>query len=363
VISVPVVYVALQVPVSYDITNIGLPPSNSAQAGFVQLQNDFGTSYSSSSYALATFTAPLVANGQPNASEFEEVAGLSATMNSTAGIADVSTLVGSGGAPLGAWLNLSSLPPAVRLSLNETLSSYVGSDGKTVLFNLQTASNGYSQSAISVMDDLQSRVQAYDSAHPGVTKVLLGGAGPTTQDIRTLVNTATEEMLIGAAIGLFVLMLVLLGSAFVPILALGVIGLSILWSWAGTYFVVGIVEGEALIFLLPLILLILVLGLGMDYNVLLLTRVKEERTLGNRGVDAIRDAVTHAGGVITAAAVILGGAFLLLGFTSPLGLLAAIGLGIGFAVLLQAFVVQLFFTPAVLTLGKDGIWRGWRLSR
>ena len=110
----------------------------------------------------------------------------------------------------------------------------------------------------------------------------------------------------------------------------------------------------------PLILLILVLGLGMDYNVLLLTRVKEERTLGNRGVDAIRDAVTHAGGVITAAAVILGGAFLLLGFTSPLGLIAAVGLGIGSAVLLQAFVVQLFFTPAVLTVGKDAIWKGWR---
>jgi RND superfamily putative drug exporter len=149
----------------------------------------------------------------------------------------------------------------------------------------------------------------------------------------------------------------------VPILALAVIGLSILWSWAATYFVVGILEGEALIFLLPMILLILVLGLGMDYNVLLLTRVKEERTRGNRGTEAIRDAVTYAGGVITAAAVILGGAFLLLGLTSPLGIIAAVGLGIGSAVLLQAFVVQLFFTPAVLTLGKDRIWKGWQRSR
>jgi len=168
---------------------------------------------------------------------------------------------------------------------------------------------------------------------------------------------------VGAAIGLFVIMLLILGSAFVPLLALGVIGLSILWSWAATYFIVGILENEALIFLLPLILIILVLGLGMDYNVLLLTRVQEERVRGNRGVQAIRDAVTHAGGVITAAAVILGGAFLLLGFTSPLGLLAAIGLGIGFAVLLQAFVVQLFLTPAVLTVGKDAIWKGGRRSR
>ena len=362
-LSIPVVYVAAQVPVSYDITNIGLPPANSAQKGFVQLQNDFGASYSSSSYALVTFSAPLVTNSQPNPQEFRDLEGISQTMGATPGIASVQSLVGAGGAPLDTWLNYSVLPPAVRISLNETLSTYVGVDGKTVLFNLATNVSGYSASAISVIDDLQGRVASYTSAHPGVAQTYYGGAAPTTQDIRTLVNTATDEMLIGAAIGLFVLMLVILGSAFVPLLALGVIGLSILWSWATTYFVVGILEGEALIFLLPLILLILIMGLGMDYNVLILTRVKEERTIGNRGVDAIRDAVTHAGGVVTAAAVILGGAFLLLGLTSPLGLIAALGLGIGVGVLLQAFVVQLFLTPAALTVGKDWIWKGWSRKR
>ena len=362
-LSVPVVAVALQVPVSYDITNIGLPASNPAQAGFVQLQNDFGASYSSTSFALVTFAQPIFVGGQPNGTLLREIVGLQAAMNATPGVASVTTFVGPGGAPLDAWLNFSYLPPATHISLNRSLGSYIGADGETVLFNIATNASGYSASAITVLDALQQHIDQYRAAHPGIAQIYLGGAAPTTQDIRSLVNQATEEMLIGAAIGLLLLMLILLGSAFVPLLALGVIGLSILWSWAATYFVVGILENEALIFLLPLILLILVLGLGMDYNVLLLTRVKEERSLGDRGAQAIRDAVTHAGGVITAAAIILGGAFLLLGFTSPLGLLAAIGLGIGFAVLLQAFVVQLFFTPAVLTLGKDAIWKGLRRSK
>ena len=363
ILSIPVVFVAVQVPVSYDITNIGLPASNPAQEGFVHLQNAFGASYSSTSYALVSFNAPIVPkSGPPNAQEFRDVSTLAGLMAATPGIAGVTTLVGPGGAPLDTWLNLSTLPRAVQVGLNETLGSYVGVDGKTVLFNIATNMSGFSAPAISVIDNLQKRAESFDSSHPEVTQLYVGGAAPTTQDIRTLVDTATEQMLIGAAIGLFILMLVILGSAFVPILALGVIGLSILWSWAATYFVVGVLENEALIFLLPLILLILVLGFGMDYNVLLLTRVKEERSLGDRGADAIRDAVTHAGGVITAAAVILGGAFLLLGLTSPLGLIAAMGLGIGSAVLLQAFVAQLFFTPAVLTLGKDWIWKGWRRS-
>ena len=359
-LSVPVVVVAIEVPISYDITNIGLPASNPAWEGFQHLESDFGASYSSTSFALVTFSAPVVPSSGPDAQELRDIAGLADTMGATSGVASVSTLVGSGGAPLDTWLNYTTLPPAVRIALNETLSSYVGVDGRTVLFNIATNVSGYTANAISVIDSLQHRVQNYAAGHSEISATYFGGAAPTTQDIRSLVNQATENMLIGAAIGLFILMLLILGSAFVPLLALAVIGLSILWSWAGTYFVVGILNGEVLIFLLPLILLILVLGLGMDYNVLLLTRVKEERSLGDRGVTAIRDAVTHAGGVITAAAVILGGAFLLLGFTSPLGLIAALGLGIGFAVLLQAFVVQLFFTPAVLTVGKDAIWKGWQ---
>jgi RND superfamily putative drug exporter len=362
-LSIPVVAVALEVPVSYDVTNIGLPASNPAQVGFVHLTDGFGASYSSPSFVLVTFPSAVVSRSGPNDAELQEINGLAMVMNATPGIASVSTLVGPGSAPLGTWLNFSGLPPAEKIGLNASIANFVGTDWKTVLFNLQTKASGFSASAIAVLNALRGRVATYDAAHPGVTQTYYGGAAPTTQDIESLVSQAEEEMLIGAALGLFVIMLLILGSAFVPLLALGVIGLSILWSWAATYFVVGILENEALIFLLPLILIVLVLGLGMDYNVLLLTRVQEERGRGNGRVEAIQDAVTHAGGVITAAAVILGGAFLLLGFTSPLGLLAAIGLGIGFAVLLQAFVVQLFFTPAVLTVGKDWIWKGLRRAK
>jgi RND superfamily putative drug exporter len=363
VISAPIVYVALQVPISYDITNIGLPSSDPAQVGYVHLTNAFGESYTSPSYALITFSQPLTTASGINTQEFTDVAGIADTINSTSGVSSVSSLVGAGGTPIDAWMNFQYLPPAVKISLNETMSTYVGADDKTVLFNIYTNSSGYSATTISVIQNIDQRIRSYDSSHPGVTKILFGGAGPITQDIRTMVNNAIENMLIGAAIGLFVLMLIILGSAFVPLLALAVIGLSILWSWAATYFVVSVIQAEALIFLLPLILIILVLGLGMDYNVLLLTRVKEERVRGRESVEAIREAVTHAGGVITAAAVILGGAFLLLGLTSPLGMIAGIGLGIGIAVILQAFVVQIFLTPAVLALGKNGIWKGRNRSQ
>ena len=75
-LSVPVLVVALQVPVSYDITNIGLPPSNPAQAGYTHLTDAFGENYASGSFALVTFTAPVIASGAANAQDLQDVAGL-----------------------------------------------------------------------------------------------------------------------------------------------------------------------------------------------------------------------------------------------------------------------------------------------
>ncbi len=357
-LSVPVTYLALNVPVSYNLTDTGMPTSDPAQKGFIVYQQEFGESAVSSSFVLATFSQPLLANGSVNAQEFRDVAALTVLMNSTSGISDVSSVTGPGGATLPLWLNYSHLPVATRTNLLLSSQSFIGVDGRTVQFSVSTTSNGYSEAAATAFGKLENRVHSFQGSHPELETLYYGGAAQGTHDYQALTNQAMEGMLIGVSIGIFVVLLVILGAAFVPALALGAIGLSIVWSWATVYFVVSRLEGITLSFLLPLILIILVLGLGMDYNALFLTRVKEERLREKDPSKAIGRAVTHAGGVITAAAVILGGPFLVLGLTSSLGLVAAIGLGIGMATLLQAFVAQTYLTPAILTLGRDRIWWG-----
>lgn len=363
-LSLPVIYVALNVPVSYDLTNIGLPSDYPAEKGFTVLEQQFGQSTLSSSYVLVDFRTAVLPNGSVDPGEIADVAALTALMNSTPGVAQVSSLAGPDGSELSTWLNLSSLPVGPRTVLLTEAAQYVGTDGTTVDFQVLTNASGYSASGSAAFDRLEGEVHAFQSSHPEVSAVYFGGAAPTTRDFQALTNNALEGMLIGVSIGIFVILLVLLGAAFVPALALSAIGLSILWSWATIYAVVGLVEGISLTFLLPLILIILVLGLGMDYNALFLTRVKEERLKGEDSDQAIRRAVTHAGGVVTAAAVILGGPFLILGLTSSLGFVAAIGLGIGMATLLQAFVAQTYLTPSILSVGRDRIWWGpWLKDR
>ena len=359
-LSAPVIYVALNVPVSYDLTNTGLPSSNPAQQGLTELEGQFGQSTISSSFVLVTFSQPLLENGSMNPAEITDVASLTSLMNSTLGVAQVTSLAGPGGSALSQWRNFSELPLGPRTALLAAASSYLGTDDRTVQFQVVTSSSGYSSTGSAAFDSVERKVSSFRTSHAEVAAVYFGGAAPATADYQSLTNNALEGMLIGVSVAIFIILLILLGAALVPPLALAAIGLSILWSWAAIYAVVGFLEGVSLSFFIPVILVILVLGLGMDYNALLLTRIKEERLKGVSADAAIQGAVTHAGGVVTAAAVILGGPFLLLGLTSSLGIISAIGLGIGIATLLQAFVAQTYLTPAILSIGGHKIWWGLR---
>ena len=357
-ISVPVVVIAMGVPVSYDVTNLGLPSSDSTQKGLTVLEQQFGASTTSSSYVLVTFTQPLFPNSTVNAKELADVQSIANVINSTSGVSQVSSLVGPGGAPLSTWLNYSYLPPAPKTLLMIDQQTYLGIDKRTVEFQIATNASGYSGAGGDVFNSIHTRMGAFQSSHPEVASVYFGGAGQTTIDAQALTNYLTEWMLVGVAVAIFVVLLVILGTAFVPLLALGAICLSIVWAWTVIYYVVDLAKGIPLLFFIPLVLIVLVLGLGMDYNALLLTRVKEERLKGGPSSEAVKRAVTHVGGVITAASLILGGPFLVLGVMTSVGVIAAIGLGIGIATLLQAFIAQTYLIPAILAIGKDKVWWG-----
>ncbi|EQD44619.1 MMPL domain protein, partial [mine drainage metagenome] len=155
-----------------------------------------------------------------------------------------------------------------------------GTDGRTVLLTLQTGVSGLSANAISAIQSVESSFSTYQSAHSDVTKVAFGGAAPTTSDLAAQTALATERMVIAVAIGLIIVLFVVLRSWIIPIMAVATIGLSIIWSWAITYLVLGRIFGIALFFFVPTVLFILILGLGIDYNIFLLTRVREERLRG-----------------------------------------------------------------------------------
>jgi uncharacterized membrane protein YdfJ with MMPL/SSD domain len=353
-LSIPLVLVALQVPLSYDFYG-QLPSGHPATQGLSELGNRFGPGQAVPSFALVTFASPLAVGNRTNATEFADVAALTAIANATTGIASVTSPVGPNGATLSEWLALPQLPSATQANLLGVLAGFVGSDGRTVLLSLQPSDAGLSVGAVSAVNSVRAGFTSYASAHPEVTSLAFGGGAPTIDDLAKETSTATEYLVIAVSIGLLLVLLVVLRSWIIALMAIATIGISIGWAWAITYLVFQELLGFPLFFYVRTILVILVLGLGIDYNIFLLTRVREERVKGRPAGEAAVEAVGRTGGIITAAAVILASAFgaLLVGeFT----LIRAIGFAVAVAVILDAMVVRTYFVPASLQLLGERVW-------
>lgn len=348
VASLPLLYVAFTATESYDFY-AQLPAGHPATDGLTQLGRTFGNGFAFPTDLLVTFHQPLIANGTPDAAEWQSVAAITALVNGTAGVASVVSPVGPAGASLTEWLAYANASPGARAQLNGTLTSFVGADGATVWLTVYSTAGGLSTTAVTLLGTLQSELAGYQASHADVAAVAFGGGAATTHDIEVATAQATERLALLVSVGLVVVLLVVLRSYLIPLLAVATIGLSIGWAWGITNLVLADGFGIPLFYFVPTVLFILILGLGIDYNIFLLTRVREERLRGQPAVDAIVEGLGRTGGIITAAAVILASAFAIL-TTGNFLLLVAIGFSVATAILLDAAVVRTYLVPAALVL-------------
>jgi RND superfamily putative drug exporter len=354
-VSVPLFFVALTAPISYDFFG-QLPGGHPATDGLASLSDHFGAGRAFPTILLATFASPLIAGSVANATEFTDLASLTQLVNGTSGVASVASPVGPLGAPLNEWVGFASLPPARQALLNGSLTSFVGDDHRTVWLTVYPSSGGLTASSVQLLGRLETTVGEFDATHPSVVHVAFGGGAATTSDIQRQTSLATDRLLIGVSIGLIIVLLAVLRSALIPLLAVATIGLSIGWAWGISNLVLGDLFGLPMFYFVPTVLIVLVLGLGIDYNIFLLTRIREERVRGRPADEATVHGVASTGGIITAAAVILASAFGILA-TGQFTLLRAIGFSVATAVVLDAMVVRTYLVPAALFLLGERVWR------
>jgi RND superfamily putative drug exporter len=105
----------------------------------------------------------------------------------------------------------------------------------------------------------------------------------------------------------------------------------------------------------PVLAFLFLVALGVDYNIFLTTRAREEASEGKPARDAIVGALAVTGGVITSAGVLLAAVFAVLGVL-PLIQLAQIGVIVGFGVLLDTLLVRSVVVPALVSLLGERFW-------
>ena len=191
---------------------------------------------------------------------------------------------------------------------------------------------------------------------------LVGGPTAEEADLRAAVQRDTK-LLIPLVLGVVLaILLVLLRAVVAPLLLIATVVLSFAAALGASLILFDLFAdfpGEDPSY--PLFAFIFLVALGVDYNIFLMARVREEAlTLPTR--DAMLRGLAVTGGVITSAGIVLAGTFSVLAVL-PLVALTQIGITVAFGVLLDTFVVRSILVPA-LTFELGGrIWWPSSLSR
>jgi RND superfamily putative drug exporter len=207
------------------------------------------------------------------------------------------------------------------------------------------------------IEELRGRVHAVPGAH-----ALAGGTAATDLDISNA-TTHDRNVIVPLVLGVVLVILALLLRAVVaPLVLIATVILSYLAALGVSMVVFDKLFGFAGSDVsLPLFGFIFLVALGIDYNIFLMTRVREEsRRLGTRAGTLRGLAVT--GGVITSAGLVLAATFSVLGVL-PLVFLTEIGFLVAFGVLLDTLVVRSVLVPALTFDIGDRMWWPRRLSR
>jgi putative drug exporter of the RND superfamily len=177
-------------------------------------------------------------------------------------------------------------------------------------------------------------------------------------------------LFIGAVVGLaFLLLMMVFRSIFVPLkaaimnllsigAAFGVIVAVFQWGWLQG--LVGVSETTPIVAYVPMMMFAILFGLSMDYEVFLLSRIREDYQETNDNLDSVINGLAVTARVITSAALIMISVFL--GFVvSPEPTVKMFGLGLAVAVFVDATVVRLVLVPATMELLGDANWwlPGW----
>lgn len=313
---------------------LGLPDSSSEPAGstayttYDTIRSEFGAGATGPMLAVAELDQP-VAEGE------------TALLNAQADIAE----------------RLAEVDGVLRV-----LPAGVNEDRDVLAFQIQPEGGPTEESTVALVDEL-------DATLPG-----LGGELGASIDItgQTVANIDISEQLsdalpiyLGVVVGLsLLLMLLVFRSVWIPLLATAGFLLSIVAAFGAVVAVYqlghlsgifGVNEAGPVISFLPILLIGILFGLAMDYQVFLVSAMREEHVHGKDARTAVVTGFNHSARVVTAAAIIMISVFG--GFVwAHLTMVRPIGLGLAVGVLVDAFLVRMTLTPAVLSLLGEKAW-------
>ena len=206
---------------------------------------------------------------------------------------------------------------------------------------------------------------------PAPFKILVGGQPASLVDSTGIISHYLPAALLLVVGTTFLILLLLFRSVFIAIkaLVLSVLSLSATFGVTVWIFEEGHLSGlfnftptGTLIDTMPILMFCVAFGLSMDYEVFLVSRMKEFHDYGLDNEDAVAGGMQQTGRIITAAALLMSIVFLSL-LTSGISFIKLFAFGLALAVLMDAFIIRGMLVPAIMKLAGNATWWAPRILR
>ena len=232
---------------------------------------------------------------------------------------------------------------------------FMSPDGHATRFLIQTKLNPFTTAA---MDQINSITNAARSAQPNTAladaKVSMTGMTVGLRDTRDYYNSDTQFIVVATIIIVLLILIALLRAIVAPLYLIASVLISYMSALGIGVIVFQFLLGQELHWSTPGLTFILLVAVGADYNLLLISRIREESAHGVRS--GVIRTVGSTGAVITSAGLIFAASMFGLTFAS-ISTLVQIGFIIGAGILLDTFLVRTITVPAVAALvGRANWW-------
>jgi RND superfamily putative drug exporter len=252
---------------------------------------------------------------------------------------------------------------AQQYSAYRATSQFVSPNGKTVQFYTSlTAGSPSSTAALNAVPAVRTAVTSVQHSVKA-TDSGVSGLAPSSYDVSTVSQSDLKEIVPVVIILLALLLGLLLRSLVAPLYLVATVLLSYFAALGIAVLIFQDAVGDSgLNFVLPFLLFIFLMALGEDYNILIMTRIREEAHKAPLR-QAVATAAHHTGTTITSAGLILAATFGAAGVTGATSQIKQLGTAIALGVLLDTFLVRTLMVPAIVVLCGRYNWWPSKLAR
>jgi RND superfamily putative drug exporter len=247
--------------------------------------------------------------------------------------------------------------------LKSAMDLFISPNGKGVILDVILTTPPYTNESLNKVKEIRDEIKAsLRGTYLKDAEYHVGGATATFSEVRDMTAQDFIVVMLFVLIGIFIVLSILLRSVIAPAYLILTILLSYGTTMGITYLVFQVGLGnEGLSWPVPFFAFCLLVALGVDYNIFLMSRVKEEYR-PNDVTGSVKRALSSTGGIITSCGIIMAGTFGALTL-SPINSLMEVGFATVVGLLLDTFIVRTLLVPAIaVKVGELNWWPGKKVK-